>query len=225
MWRPRPYIFSPVCDPVPSAKLFSRKSCKFRIGVLDKEFSCRRECPANGMSDIRILLKGIGCFYIPSSHIYYPIWVNFGVRYLHFTLWSICVFCENRFREGRTFLMGANEITFTRLRWNRKDIFIVNKGTVMSVCYVTEHAVWNLFNYRFWICIVFAYFYMTTVRLLTVTALSQSHFFASPSHKSRFLYQNTFLYFGCTWLLIKPRCNVGQFLLLLHKVMTESTEL
>jgi hypothetical protein len=49
---------------------------------------------------------------IPGFQIYYPIWVEFGTRALHIILLSICNFCGNWRKEGRTFIMGVYKITF-----------------------------------------------------------------------------------------------------------------
>jgi hypothetical protein len=46
---------------------------------------------------------------------FYPISVKFGITYPRAMLLSICKFSDNQRREGRIFLMGTNEITFTRL--------------------------------------------------------------------------------------------------------------
>jgi hypothetical protein len=64
---------------------------------------------------------------------YCPIWVKFAVRHLHVMLLSILEFGENRRREGRTFLMGVNEITWTRVPLQRFDIQKVKKALVNSV--------------------------------------------------------------------------------------------
>ena len=47
-------------------------------------------------------------------YIYCTFWVKFGVSDLLIMLFNICDFRENRYREGRNFCMGVNEITFTR---------------------------------------------------------------------------------------------------------------
>jgi hypothetical protein len=44
-----------------------------------------------------------------------PIWMKFGVTGLHIMLLSIGEFHENRRREGRSLVMGVNEITFRRV--------------------------------------------------------------------------------------------------------------
>jgi hypothetical protein len=46
-------------------------------------------------------------------HIYCPICMGFGIRDLHLMLLRICEFSANWHRQGRTFLIGVNEITFT----------------------------------------------------------------------------------------------------------------
>jgi hypothetical protein len=51
----------------------------------------------------------------------------------HTVLSGVCECCENRRREGRTFLMGADEITFTRVRLRPHDILRV-RNVWYSAC-------------------------------------------------------------------------------------------
>lgn len=55
------------------------------------------------------------------------IWAKFGIRDLHVMVLIIPEFLAKRGRTGRTFLFGGwgaggNEITFTRVPWNRMTI-------------------------------------------------------------------------------------------------------
>jgi hypothetical protein len=62
-----------------------------------------------------LLLRDLGEFIAVLFHVYYPKWVKFGITVLQVMLFSICEFSENPHREGRTFLMVINEITYTCL--------------------------------------------------------------------------------------------------------------
>lgn len=50
---------------------------------------------------------------------------------------GIYEFCENRYREGHTFLVGVNEITFTCVPSDHMVLKVKNV-LVKSVCYVTK---------------------------------------------------------------------------------------
>jgi hypothetical protein len=80
-------------------------------------------------------------FYPYLPHLF-TICVQFGTTDQHIMLLSICEYCENRQRELRTYLMGVNKITFTRVPWHR-DTLKVKKALVKSVYYVAEHTICN----------------------------------------------------------------------------------
>lgn len=48
-------------------------------------------------------------------HIYIQIWVKLGMSRVCRVVLGVCEFCENQRREGCTFRVGVNNITFTRL--------------------------------------------------------------------------------------------------------------
>lgn len=52
-----------------------------------------------------------------NSYVYFLhwVWVKFGIRGLHMILLNISKFCDSQHREGLTFLLGINKITFTRV--------------------------------------------------------------------------------------------------------------
>jgi hypothetical protein len=50
-----------------------------------------------------------------TNHIYRPMWFKHSTRTLRIIMLPICEFRENGSGEGRTFLMGPNEIALTRV--------------------------------------------------------------------------------------------------------------
>ena len=59
---------------------------------------------------------------------------------MHIMLMSVHGFCKNRRTEGRTFIVGVNEITFTHVRETLRH-FEIKHAVVKSVHSVTEYTI------------------------------------------------------------------------------------
>jgi len=70
-------------------------------------------------------------------HVYCSIWVKFGIRYVKIMLLRICDVFLKPAKESHTVIVIINEITYTRVLWNRM-LFEVKNAVLNSVCYVTS---------------------------------------------------------------------------------------
>jgi hypothetical protein len=79
-------------------------------GVSSKVYSVIVSCVKIGAGKAKLYLRehmNSACTF----HMYGPTWVEFSIRDLQIMLKMICELRVNRHREGRTFLVGVNEIT------------------------------------------------------------------------------------------------------------------
>ena len=96
---------------------------KFGIGVLYRKLQTEHDCRENSLNDNNVLLTGSNKL-LPVVHIYWPIWLKFGIVDLDVMPFSICDFRENRRSEIRNLLSCVNGFlsvfpTFiVRFGWN-----------------------------------------------------------------------------------------------------------